>query len=111
MQVKLFVELFTSKYQALFFKLLRATGDEVDAAAKEFAHNLQVGVCRPAYMRACMHMHVCAVVGSISAVASTCSTSNKEDHLSGCMQVLDSFIAASSSSAGGSYVMGSKCAL
>ena len=52
------MELFTSKYQALFFKLLRATGDEVDAVAKEFAHNLEVGahvlglpacVCRPSH--------------------------------------------------------------
>ena len=42
MQVKLFVELFTSKYQGLFFKLLRATKDEVEPLKGELAHNLEV---------------------------------------------------------------------
>ena len=41
-QVKLFVELFTSKYQGLFFKLLRATGDEIGPLKEELAHNLEV---------------------------------------------------------------------
>ncbi len=42
-QVKLFVELFSSKYQALFFKLLRAgSDDEVTELATQLAHNLEV---------------------------------------------------------------------
>lgn len=43
LQVKLFVELFNSKYQALFFKLLRAgSEDEVTELAKQLEHNLEV---------------------------------------------------------------------
>jgi hypothetical protein len=43
LQVKLFVELFSSKYQSLFFKLLRAgSDDEVTELAKQMEHNLEV---------------------------------------------------------------------
>lgn len=43
MQVKLFVELFTSKFQSLFFKILRAgSDDEVAQLKQDFAHNLEV---------------------------------------------------------------------
>ena len=43
LQVKLFVELFSSKYQSLFFKLLRAgSDDEVNELAKQLEHNLEV---------------------------------------------------------------------
>ena len=43
MQVKLFAELFTSKFQSLFFKILRAgSDDEVAQLKQDFAHNLEV---------------------------------------------------------------------
>ncbi|KAK9917722.1 hypothetical protein WJX75_007518 [Coccomyxa subellipsoidea] len=42
-KVKLFAELFTSKFQSLFFKILRAgSDDEVAQLKQDFAHNLEV---------------------------------------------------------------------
>ncbi len=46
MQVKLFVELFSTKFQTPFFKILRAgSDDELAQLKQEFAHNLEVRRC------------------------------------------------------------------
>ena len=43
MQVKLFVELFSSKFQSHMFKLLKAANDEeATEAGRAFEHNLEV---------------------------------------------------------------------
>ena len=42
-QVKLFAELFSSKFQGPFFKILRASSDEeVAQLTKDFEHTLEV---------------------------------------------------------------------
>ena len=42
-QVKLFVELFSSKFQALWFKILRASGEDLKPLTGELERNLEVG--------------------------------------------------------------------
>ena len=43
LQVKLFVELFSSKFQSVWFKILRATGEDLKTLSGELEHNLEVG--------------------------------------------------------------------
>ena len=43
LQVKLFVELFSSKFQSLWFKILRASGEDLKPLAGELERNLEVG--------------------------------------------------------------------
>jgi hypothetical protein len=46
-QVKLFVELFTSKFQSVWFKILRASGEDLKPLTAELEHNLGVGCIAP----------------------------------------------------------------